>query len=85
MIWLSKVFGDVISVGSGQVTPTPHTYADQSGRPGFLTCPEMYIHVAFAFPLVHHYRSVLARGSWASQSVNIWSPRDWYARNLGGN
>ena len=42
-----------------------------------------YAHVASAFPLAHHYRSVLAWGPSASQPVSIWSPRDWYARNLG--
>jgi len=42
-----------------------------------------YVHIASAFPLAHRYRAVLAWGPLAYQPDSIWSPRDWYARNLG--
>jgi len=39
-----------------------------------------YVHMALAFPLVHHYRSVLA---WGPLAVNRWGTvllMEWYAR-----
>ena len=39
-----------------------------------------YVHVASAFPLAHHYRSVLA---WGPLAVNRWGTvllTEWYAR-----
>lgn len=38
--------------------------------------------MASAFPLAHHYRAVLAEGTWVATSRRICEQRGWYTQNL---
>ena len=39
--------------------------------------------MASAFPLTHHYRALLARGSYVPDQARIWLTMDQYVQNLG--